>query len=426
MKLGREHFSSDFAAVLAMAGSAIGLGNIWRFPYMTGQNGGAAFILIYIVCVFFLALPIFFAESVIGRTTQSNTFGAIRKIAPGSRLKWLGLLTVITPLVILSYYSVVGGWSVEYLFVSICSGFDEDVSSFFNEFTSSGVGPLACHTVFLLLTAFIVLEGVKSGIEKFNKVSIPVLFVLMLVIVAYSVTLPGSGPGISYMIRPDFSQITPRTFAYAMGQGFFSLSLGVGTVLTYSSYMGGRCGIVRAGIWTAVFDLTFAIIAGFAIMPAVFAAGIEPGAGPGLIFETLPYIFVKMGSGSAIISRAVAVLFFLTIVVAALTSSISMYEVGVAYLTEEKKMSRKKAVIVIFAFTWVLGAVCSVFSGAFSFCDSLTSNFLMTFGALLFVYLAGWKMDKSLVRKELYPAYSFVRYAAPPAIIAIFVTNFII
>ena len=445
----REHFGNHKTAIMAMAGAAIGLGNLWRFPYMVGQNGGAAFIIIYLFCIIFLSLPIFLTESIIGRNTQSNTFGAMKKLAPGTKWSWLALLTVISPLIILSFYSVVGGWSIDFFLNSVKSGFGDDVQTRFGSFISSVWGPLACHTVFLLLTAGIVCAGVKSGIERFNKISLPLLFVLIVIIAVYSLMLPGADAGVRYLVKPDFSQISPRVFAYAMGQSFFSLSLGVGTVLTYSSYMKKEDDILRTGFGTGIFDLLFALIAGFAIMPAVFSAGIQPDAGPALIFETLPYIFSEISASAPLLSRAVSILFFLTVVVAALTSSISMYEVGVAYLAEEKKMSRSKAVIRIFIFAWTLGMLCSLSFGPlsgvkllgksiFDFCDALTSNFLMTFGAMLFAIFVGWKMDRDAVRDEftnggtlkgnarLFDAVYFViRYIAPPAILAIFIGNFL-
>lgn len=432
---------------MAMAGSAIGLGNIWRFPYMVGQYGGAVFIVVYLTACIFLSLPILLSESIIGRSTQSGTFGAMEKLAPGTAWKWLGLLTVFSPLIILSFYSVVGGWSIEYLWQSVTSGFGDDVSTLFGSFISAPWGALACHTIFLALTAIIVLAGVKSGIEKFNKVSLPVLFILIIVIMVYSLNLPGASSGVNYMLKPDFSKLTPSVVAAAMGQSFFSLSLGVGTILTYSSYMKKSDNILTTGLGSAGFDLLFALLAGFAIMPAVFAAGIEPGAGPGLIFETLPFIFAKMGAAAPVVSRIISILFFVTIVIAALTSSISMCEVGVAYLVEEKGMSRLKATLLIFAGTWTLGTLCSLSFGPlsevhlfgdtiFDFCDKLTSNYLMTFGSLLFVLFVGWKMDRAAVCREFTNngtlransflfglLYFLIRYIAPVVILIIFVTS---
>lgn len=446
----RENFAGGAAAIMAMAGSAIGLGNIWRFPYITGQNGGAAFILIYIICVILISLPIMLSETIIGRTAASNVFGAMKKLAPGTGWKWVGLLCLASPFIILSYYSVVGGWSIGYFFKSVATGFDESITDTFGIFTSSVWMPLLFHTLFILATAVVVCGGIKNGIEKFNNWSLPLLFVLIVVIAVYSITLPGASEGVKYLIKPDFSLLRPRSFAYAMGQGFFSLSLGVGTVLTYASYMKKDSDILKTGVCTAGFDMLFAIIAGFAVMPAVFAAGLEPGAGPGLIFETLPFIFVKMGVTAPVLSRVIAIFFFLTIVVAALTSSISMYEVVVAYLVEEKGMSRLKAVAITFVGIWSLGVICSLSFGPlsgvklfglgiFDFCDTLTSNFLMTLGALLFVLFAGWKMNRETVWKAFTndgkikcncllfkPLYFMIRYVAPVGIILIAFTNIIL
>lgn len=441
----RESFASRRNVIMAMAGSAIGLGNIWRFPYIVGQYGGSAFILVYIFCCFILAMPIFLSESIIGRATHKNTFGAMEMLAPGTKWKWLGLLTVVTPLIIMSYYSVVGGWSIGYFCKALTFGFTSgnsaEVTGIFDKFVSSAWLPLVCMTVFLLLCAVIVYKGVNKGIEAFNKITMPVLFFLMVLIVIYSVSLKGAGSGVEYMIKPDFSKLSLDAFAAALGQSFFSLSLGVGTILIYSSYVSNDENILVFSNGTAIADLLFAIISGFAIMPAVFAAGMEPSSGPGLIFQILPYIFSKMGN---VVSGVVAILFFLTVIVAALSSAVSMMEVGVAYLVEEKHVTRAKATLGIFFFALVIGSLCSLSfgplkdfrilgQGIFSFCDKLCSDWLMTFGALLFCLFVGWKMKKSVVRDELtnhgrfkgnekvFPAvYFLIRYIAPATIVVIF------
>lgn len=453
MAKGRGSFDSRFAAIMAMAGSAIGLGNIWRFPYMVGQNGGAAFILVYLFSALFLCVPIFISESVIGKRTQLSTFGAMEALAPGTKWKWLGFLTVITPLVILSYYSVVGGWSIEYLLKSLTFSFSapdlgyDAHSSIFGTFISSVRGPLICHTLFIVINAVVVIAGVKGGIERFTKRTTPLLFVLIVLIMVYSLSLPGASEGVRYMVKPDFSKLSASATLSAMGQAFFSLSLGVGSILTYASYLKKDENLLVTGAFTSLFDLAFAIIAGFAVMPAVFAAGIEPGAGPGLIFEALPFIFSKMGASVPIVSGIVAILFFVTILFAALTSSISMLEVGVAYLVDQKGISRKKATLWLSLGCWVLGVLCSLSFGPlsgvslfgrsiFDFCDHLTSDFLMTFGSLLFVAFVGWKMKKSDVRDEFTGGgsfkfnaaifnvvYFFIRFVAPVCILAIFVSN---
>ena len=454
--MDRGNFGNRFTAIMAMAGSAIGLGNIWRFPYMVGQNGGAAFIIVYLFFALFICIPIFLSESVIGKRSQLSTFGAMEKFAPKGQWKWLGLLTVFTPLIIISYYSVVGGWSIEYLLKSLSFSFTDPGlsrdghSAIFGNFVSSTWKPLLLHTVFMGINAIIVMAGVKKGIEKFTKISTPILFVLVVLIMCYSLTLPGAKAGVIYMLKPDFSKLTGSAMLSAMGQAFFSLSLGVGCILTYASYLRKEESLLHTGVLTSVFDLGFALIAGFAIMPAVFAAGIEPGAGPGLIFETLPFIFSTMGASAPWLSNIVAILFFVTILFAALTSSVSMLETGVAYLVDEKKMSRQAAVALLFAGCWTLGVFCSLSFGPladfkilgnnlFDFCDKLTSNFLMSFGSLLFALFAGWKMKRSDVYEELTNGgtlrgsvkmfgvlYFLIRYIAPLAIILIFATNLIL
>ena len=456
MASGRGHFASRFGAVAAMAGSAIGLGNIWRFPYMVGQNGGAAFIFVYLLAAVFLCVPIFVSESVIGKRTQLNTFGAMESLAPGTGWKWMGILTVVTPLIILSYYSVVGGWSIEYLIKSITFSFADsgvaqaEHSAAFGSFISSAWKPVLFHTLFMAANVFVVAAGVHGGIERFTKYTTPLLFVLIVAIMTYSLTLPGAGAGVEYMLKPDFSRLTSSSVLSAMGQAFFSLSLGVGSILTYSSYLKKEENLLATSSCTVVFDLLFAMLAGFAVMPAVFAAGIEPGAGPGLIFETLPFIFSSMAAESPVLSSVAAILFFVTILFAALTSSISMLEVGVAYLVDEKKVPRVRAAVLLGLACWILGVLCSLSFGPlggvhlfgksiFDFCDSLTSNFLMTFGSLLFVIFVGWKLDKAVVKDEFTGGgvhkangsvfgvlYFFIKYVAPVAILVIFISNLVL
>ena len=428
MSGNREHFGGRAAVIMAMAGSAIGLGNIWRFPYMAGEYGGAAFILIYIACSLILSLPIFLSEAVIGRRTHANAIGAMKQLAPRSGWMALGYLSVITPIVIASYYCIVGGWSIEYFFKSFTLDF--------GEFSPSGWKALAFDTLFLALSCGIVALGVKGGIEKFSKMSIPVLFLLIVIILVYSVNMPGARAGIDYLVKPDLSKVTGKTFAFALGQSFYSLSLGMGIIITYSSYVRKEENLVVSGVGTALSDLLFAILAGFAIMPAVFSAGIKPSAGPGLIFETLPVIFAGMGANAPWVSSVVSALFFLTVTVAAMTSSVSVIEVGVAYLVEEKNIARKKACLIVFMVTWLLGLV-SVFSiQLFGMVDAFTSNFLLTLGAIMVVLFVGWKMKRDDVRDEitnggtkhagLFPViYFLIRYVAPIAVLVIFISNLI-
>ena len=445
----RENFGSRFAVIAALAGSAVGLGNIWRFPFVLGEYGGGAFILVYLMASLILALPIFFAESIIGRRSRCDTFGAMKKLAPGTAWQWAGMLTIVSPLLILSYYSVVGGWSVEYLFKSLSFSFTEvpaeEIPKFFGRFISSPWQPIFAHTVFMAAVASIVLAGVSNGIELFSKLAMPALLVLILVIVGYSLTLPGSMRGVEYLLKPDFSRLTPQAYAAAVGQAFFSLSLGVGTVLTYSSYVKKEENLLYSGVGTAVSDLLFAIIAAFAVMPAVFAAGLQPGAGPGLVFETLPYIFNKMGEGMPLVSTLVSSIFFAAILAAALTSAISMLEVGVAFLTDERGMNRRHATLLLSILCWGVGILCSLSFGSlsgikvlgltfFDFLDHLCSDWLLPLGGLIFTIFVGWKMSRADVYDEftnggtrnvhLFGAvYFLMRYIAPVGIVVIFLTN---
>jgi NSS family neurotransmitter:Na+ symporter len=443
----RDSFGSRFGALVAMAGSAVGLGNLWRFPYLVGENGGAAFIIVYMVFVFLLCLPIFISEFVIGRRSQRNAYAAFRDLSGGSAWRWVGLFTIIVPMIVLSYYSVIGGWSVEYLLKSITFSFTGDASqgafhSMFTDFVSSTWAPLAVHTVFLLVTTLIVIVGIKDGIEKFSKVMMPLLFFMVVAIAVYSVMLPGASAGLDYLFNPDFSKITGKACAAALGQAFFSLSLGFGTIMTYASYVSKKENILFQSTATAVSDLMFALIAGVAIMPAVFAFGLDPQSGPGLVFETLPFVFGQMPAGGL-----VAIFFFLALLVAALTSSISMLEVAVAYLVEEKNFSRVWACVLLFAVCWVVGALCSLSFGPlsdiriaggniFDFFDSLSSNILMTLGSLLTVLFVGWRLKKTDVYDEftnggtlsrnakLFGVLWFlIRYVCPLAIAAIFISG---
>ena len=445
--MSRDSFGSRFGALVAMAGSAVGLGNLWRFPYLVGENGGAAFIIIYILLSFVICLPIFISEFVIGRRSQKNAFAAFRDLSGGSAWRWVGLFTIIVPLVVLSYYSVIGGWSVEYLLKSVSFSFTGEASqsvfhSMFTDFVSSTWAPLIAHTAFLLVTTLIVIVGIKDGIEKFSKVMMPLLFFMVVAIAIYSMTLPGASAGLDYLFNPDFSKITGKAIAAALGQAFFSLSLGFGTIMTYASYVSKKENIMFQSAATAVSDLMFALIAGMAIMPAVFAFGLNPQSGPGLVFETLPFVFGQMPAGGV-----VAILFFLALLVAALTSSISMLEVAVAYLVEEKKFSRLWACVVLFAVCWVVGAICSLSFGPlsyikidggniFDFFDNLSSNILMTLGSLLTVLFVGWRLKKTDVYDEFTNGgtlsrnarifgvlWVLIRYVCPLAIAAIFISG---
>lgn len=432
---------------MAMAGSAVGLGNLWRFPYLLGENGGAAFLIIYIACAVLIALPIFFSEFLMGRRSGTNCLTAFSSLVPGSNWKWAGLVSVITPFIIVSFYSVIGGWSVEYLFKAFAFEFSEtaplQMDTVFENFVSSIWPPIIGHSIFLGTTAFIVVRGINRGIESFGKVAMPTLFVIVMVMSVYVAFLPGASAGYSYLFRPDFSKISTSVVSSALGQAFFSLSLGCGCIVTYASYVHRQDNAFSHCTTTMLLDLLFAVIAGCAIMPACFAFGVNPGSGPSLVFETLPFIFSKMPWGNV-----AAIFFFLALLVAAITSSISMFEVVVSYLVQEKGMPRKKATLLLFALCWSLGCLCSLSLGPlsqykifgltlFEACDKFSSNVLMTLGALLVVLFVGWKMKKEDVEDEFTSGgkysggksamfniiYYTIRYIAPVAIAAIFISG---
>jgi len=447
----REHFGSSFTFIMAMAGSAIGLGNIWRFPYVMGEYGGAAFIIAYVVCGLCIALPCFICESVIGRRARSSVYVALSKLAPGTGWKYVGLLSVLTCFVIVSYYCVVGGWSLDFLVRSLTGhlahGRPDEAPMIFGKMASSSLESICMHLAFLTATAVIVLRGIKKGIEKFTKITTPLLFVLMVAMVIFSVSLPGAGAGIRYLVTPDFSKLNAEGWSFALGQAFFSMSLGVGTVLIYSSFMKSDGSILHGGLWTSISDTGFAIIAGFAIMPAVFAAGIEPGAGPSLVYETLPYIFAKMGVEAPVLGYIATIVFFLAILMAALSSSISILDVCIEHVVERHGWKRWQAVLLFFILATVLGIPCALSFGemgsfkifgktVFDLCDYLCSNVFMMLGALAFTLFVGWRMNKDDMRDEftnggtlgfssrIFPVlYFLVRWVIPVAIIVLFVVS---
>ena len=447
----REQFGSSFSFIMAVAGSAIGLGNIWRFPYMMGEHGGGAFIVAYLVCCLFIAVPCFVCESVIGRRGRCDVYGSFDRLAPGSKWKWMGFWSALAAFIIVAYYCVVGGWSLDFLVRSLSGhlsqGNPDGASVVFGKMATATVEPLVMYVVFLVTTAFIVMGGIKKGIERFTKITTPMLFVLMVVMAIYSVSLPGSSAGVRYLVHPDFSRLDANGWACALGQAFFSMSLGIGAVLVYSSFMKKENSILAGGLFTAVSDTIFAIIAGFAIMPAVFSAGIEPSAGPALVYETLPFIFAKMGVEAPVISAVMTVIFFLAILAAALTSSISMFEVCIEHMVHRYGWNRKASTLALLGTVLLLGVPCVLSFGplggfkifgmtVFDLCDYVCSNVFMTLGALAFTVFVGWIMKREDVKDELTnggklpfsnrafkPLYFFIRWVVPPAILLIFISN---
>jgi len=342
----RGQWSSQLGFILAAAGSAIGLGNIWRFPYSAGENGGGAFVLVYLVCVVAIGLPVMLLEISVGRATQKDPVGAIKAIAPHSLWKGIGYLAILTGLGILSFYSVIAGevvaWFVDYSQKivtgrNLLHGFTETPALFFFAF-------------FVILTVLVVAGGVQRGIERWAKILMPLLLVTMVAIIVRNLFLPGAMKGVVWFMHPDFSKITVKVVLDAMAQAFFSLSLGMGAMLTYGSYLSKKDNILRCGVWVVAADTLIAVLAGFMVFPAVFALGGKPGAGPNLIFEVLPTVFDKMPGGAI-----VGAVFFFLLGVAALTSTVSLLEVVTAYFIDEKRWRRRKAVWTIGLVTVILG-----------------------------------------------------------------------
>jgi NSS family neurotransmitter:Na+ symporter len=444
----RDSFASSLGILLAMTGSAVGLGNLWRFPYLVGENGGATFILFYLICVVFICLPIMMCEFILGRRSQANAFGAFKKLAPGTAWKHVGMLSVLAAAFILSFYSVVGGWSIKYLVMAcglqftVPGGIQSE--PMFNTFVTSTWAPIIYTLIFLACSGVIIVAGVKNGIEKFTKALMPVLFVLMVILAVRSMTLPGAGDGVRYLFKPDFSKFTATSAIAALGQAFFSLSLGCGTILTYASYVSRSENIVKCSAQTTLLDTLFALIAGCAIMPAVFAYGISPGQGPGLVFVTLPAIFSELPAGGF-----AAIIFFVSLFLAALTSAISLLEVVIAFLIEECKLRRPVAVAVSMSVFVVLAVLCSLSQGAlshvkifslniFDLFDYVSANVLMTFGALFAVLFVGHKLKRSDIEDELTSGgryrlgrgfanvlYFIIRWAAPIVIIGIIIAGLV-
>lgn len=409
----RENWGSKIGFVLAAAGSAIGLGNIWKFPYVVGQNGGAAFIIIYIICVFAIGLPVIIGEILLGRTTQRNPVGAFKALSNSKFWPYIGAMGVFAGFLILSFYSVVAGWSVGYIYealTGVFSTFDspQSAGTHFNQLTSNvywGIGMLA---LFMLMSMFFVYAGIQKGIEKGSKILMPLLFILLIIVMIRGLTLEGSGQGLSFLFKPDWSKVSPTTFLEALGQAFFTLSLGMGAMLTYGSYMSKNENIPKASLQIVLLDTMVAVIAGIAIFTAVFATGQNAAEGPGLIFLTLPIVFTKMPGGYFF-----GIIFFILLTIAALTSAISLLEVVSAYFIDEKKWKRHKAVLV-FGFLAFLIGIPSVLSfnllqdskifglTFFDLADYLSSNIMLPLGGMLIAIFVGyvWNTDKMLAELE--------------------------
>ncbi len=439
----RDSFSSKFGVIAAAAGSAIGLGNIWRFPYVAGENGGGAFLLIYLLFIAAIGIPVMMSEFVIGRTAQLNAVGAFKKITPGKKWHLIGLLGVVSAFIILAFYTVVAGWTLEYLVQSVKwmltsseIGFaemnNEEVRGFFSSHYENFVAgiwrPLIWFAVMMILTGSIVISGVKNGIEKYAKILMPILLVLLLVLVIRSLTLEGAREGMLFLFKPDFNTIREaplKIIVEALGQAFFSLSIGMGTLITYGSYINKKENLASTAVSVAFADTAIAIVAGMAIFPAVFAFGISPDSGPDLVYITLPVIFQSMSGG-----LIWAFMFFLLLCFAALTSTISVMEVIVAYFSEQLKMSRKKAAILTMISVSFLGILCTVSSDVFGLFNA-SPDLLLPLGGFFIVVFIGWFLSKESTRDELssgakykigyYRIFMFlVKFVAPLAIALLF------
>lgn len=447
-KMDRASFGSKIGAILAAAGSAVGLGNIWRFPYEAGNHGGAAFILLYLACVFIMGMPIMIAEFTVGRRAKASTGRAFGLLANNNKWNVIGMLGVLAGLLILGYYSVVAGWTLEYILSSVTNGFadkkPEDFVAAFQSFSQDPIRPVVWLLAFLLFTHYIVVKGVKDGIEKSSKILMPVLFILIVVLAICSMALPNASKGLEFLLKPDFSKVNADVFLGAMGQAFFSLSLGMGCLSTYASYFGSDTRLGKTALSVGVIDTFVAILAGLIIFPAAFSVGIQPDAGPSLIFITLPNVFQQAFGGIPFLAMIFSLLFYVLLALAALTSTISLHEVVTAYLNERFKISRNRAAMLVTGFCIVTGILSSLSLGAwdakffslgfFDLLDFVTAKLMLPLGGLLVCLFVGWYLKRSVSYEELtnyglqkapyFPIYMFIlRYFAPIAIILIFVNE---
>ncbi len=441
----RGAWGSRTGFILAAAGSAIGLGNIWRFPYVAGENGGAAFVLIYLCFVFLVGAPVMLAELSLGRRTSKNPVGAFRALVPGSRWPLVGMLLVVNGAAILSFYGVIAGWTLGYFFKTLSGTFAqtmtaEQSSEVFQGFVGRWEVSMGLLLLFLAITALIVWRGVSRGIELTSKILMPLLLLLLAVLAVRSVTLSGAAEGLRFYLWPDFSKIRPQTFPTALGQAFFSLSLGAGSMVTYGSYLRKRENLASSTAVICLFDTAIALLAGLIIFPALFHAGVAPDQGPGLVFHVLPTLFSTLPAG-----QVFGAAFFLLLTIAALTSTISMLEVPVAYLIDQREWSRGKAVLVATGLTFAAGVPSALASGASGFLSALpgigkdflslmsiiVGNYALSVGSLAMAMFVGWRwgtraaiaeVESEGVRFTYRAAWAFlIRFLCPAAVVGIIV-----
>ncbi len=445
-KSKRDGFGSKIGIIAAAAGSAIGLGNIYRFPCELGNNGGAAFLLVYLIVVVFLGIPVMLSELVIGRRGQSNAVGAFKKLAPKSAWPIVGYMGVLCGFIIFAFYSTISGWTLEYIVKSVSNSFQgKDLAAMeqdFSNFHDMGWRNVMWQAIFIFLTGFVVFKGVQNGIERYAKILMPVLLVILVILGIRSATLPGAKDGLVFLFKPDFSKITGKVLISALGQGFFSLSLGMGALITYGSYIKKDDNLTSTAFSVVLSDTLIALLAGIIIFPAAFSFGINPQAGMGLVFNTIPMIFNQMMGGYWF-----CIIFFVLLAIAALTSTISLLEVVVAYLSEELHIKRQWATVLACVATMLIGSFASLslksntslaFGGrtVFDWMDFISSNILLPLGGVLIVLFVGWKLGKShffdevtnsgKLKSPLKRVILFIiRYLAPLAIIVIFISGLI-
>ena len=449
-KLERASFGSKLGVILATAGSAVGLGNIWRFPYMTGQNGGAVFIIIYIFCVLLLGIPCMVSEFIIGRHGQSNTARAFSKISGGSAWTLIGYMGVLTGFLISSYYAVVSGWCLEYLWASLLGKLQGDpayISSYFESFSQDPVKPVFWTFLILLATYLIIENGVRDGIERASKLMMPILFILLLIIVVASCMLPNANKGIEFLLNPDMSKVNGDVFLAALGQAFYSLSIAMGCICTYASYFSKHTNLPGAAVQIGVIDFLVALLAGLVIFPAAFSVGVNPDSGPSLLFITLPNVFQQAFSVIPGLGYIIAMLFYVLLSMAALTSLMSLQEVSTAFIEEELGATRKIASLIVTVCCMFLAIFCSLSLGVveryhffgmslFSLFDFVTGQLFLPIVGFLTCILIGWFVPHKIVRDEftnrgtldnggLFHIYLFlVKYVCPICIMFIFLHQF--
>lgn len=440
----RATFGSKIGVILATVGCAVGLGNIWRFPYMLGENGGAAFLLVYISCILFLGIPVMITEFFIGRYSRKNAAGAFKVMAPGTKWSVIGYNGVTAAFLILGYYAVVSGWTLEYIVQAFSGSLEgKNATDFADEFTAFSTGvfrPILWTVVFIALTHIIIISGVKEGIERASKVMMPVLFLILIALCVRSATLPGASEGLSFLFNPDFSKIDSSVVLSAMGQAFFSLSIGMGCLITYASYFGKQTNLQTTALQVTILDTLVAVLAGVMIFPAVFSFGIEPTTGPELVFITLPNVFEQLPFGNIW-----SFVFFVLLALAALTSTISLHEVSTAYVHEEYHISRKKAAVIVSVGVTIVGILCSLSMGVlssytlfglnfFNLLDFVTAKIMLPLGGMMICIFTAKRVDKLLLKEEVtnhgtirfyfFNTYAFfVKYIAPIAIGLIFLNE---